>query len=160
MGIRYYAYPIDAALVDVARASPRQFMSRDPLLDAWGPVDERPPMLYLDKCWREFQLLFGDFNGRTPRPALALVEGYPVMHSEGWDSHIAVLDADQVAEVGTDLGSVTEDDVREMLTPDGGAYPQDGFDGELGYVMQYLRAAQEFTALVAGKGQGLVYLIG
>ncbi len=59
------------------------------------------------------------------------------MHSDGWESHIAVLDTDQVAEVARDLGSVDEGDVREMPTPDGGAYPDDGFERESEYVMPF-----------------------
>jgi hypothetical protein len=49
MGIRYYAYPIDADLIELAKSTPRSFLSDDPLVDAWGPVDKRPPTLYLDK---------------------------------------------------------------------------------------------------------------
>ena len=55
MGIRYYAYPVDREFIELARVSPRMFMSIDPFADVWGVVEERPEMLYLDKVWRDLQ---------------------------------------------------------------------------------------------------------
>lgn len=63
MGIRYYAYAFDADRTAEALASPRLFLSSDPLADAWGlergarcgaatfrqAVPDRD-MLYLDKA--------------------------------------------------------------------------------------------------------------
>jgi hypothetical protein len=160
MGIRYYAYPIRADLALVAREMPRAFLGEDPLMDAWGPEDERPQMLYLDKCWRELQLLFATPAGAEQRAALSLVSGSVTHTNEGWIPHIRVLDRDEVAGIAEDIVTVGESEVRTMLTPNGGAYPPDGFEGEFRYVMHYLNDAKEFSSRLAKEGRGLVYMIG
>lgn len=163
MGIRYYAYPVEAEFTDHARVSPRMFMSIDPLTDAWGPAEGRPTMLYLDKCWRELQALFGAKPQGPARPAYELVSGEVVMHHDGWEPFIRSLDPNQVASVAQDVGHVTKADVEAWLldsrTEPLNAEDRDR-DEELRYVMQYLGDAKTFTEQLALEERGLVYLIG
>jgi hypothetical protein len=161
MGIRYYAYPLADEHVRFAREDPRAFFSKDPFVDAWGlvPIDPEtghPIMLYLDKCWRELQSLFGDGGPDACRPAYQLVHGQVTMTSEGWWPHFGVLDAAQVAEVSADLATVTENHVDAWLR-DAPPYPD---HDEKGYVMDFLGRAQAFAALMASKDLALIYMIG
>lgn len=149
MGIRYYAYPIDRDLVELASRDPRAFLSDDPLMDAWGPPEERPPMLYLDKCWSRLQMLFGDGSER-PRASAALVHGQVTHTGYGWIPHIQVLDPADVAEFARDIVCVDEEEVR-ALTDD---------ETERDYVLRYLADAKGFVTRLAARGDGLVYLIG
>jgi hypothetical protein len=160
MGIRYYAYPVDAHLIELAKSSPRSFLSDDPLMDAWGPVDKRPPMLYLDKCWRELQVLLGGDSSSPNRPAFQLVEGNVVHVPEGWISHFAVLDPAQVVEIAKDLTVISPGQVRAKLTATRTFGPRDDLDEEFRYVIQYLRDAVTFTTSLSERGDGLVYMIG
>jgi hypothetical protein len=160
MGIRYYAYPIDANLIDFARQSPRAFLGADPLMDAWGPAEKKPPMLYLDKCWAELQELLGANSPSSPRPAFALVAGRVTHTSEGWIPHIAVCDPAEVAAIASDLALITEAEVRLVLTDSGILRRHKDVEEELDYVNHYLREAQLFTSDLASAGKGLVYMIG
>jgi hypothetical protein len=160
MGIRYYAYPVDADLIEVAKSSPRSFLGDDPLMDAWGPLDKRPPMLYLDKCWSELQLLLGGDSSSPNRPAFQLVEGNVVHLPGGWISHIAVLDPAQVVEIAKDLSVITQGQVRAKLTATRAFEFRDDLDEEFNYVVHYLRDAVTFTTGLSERGDGLVYMIG
>ncbi|GAA1460085.1 YfbM family protein [Williamsia maris] len=148
MGIRYYAYPVRAELVDHARSDPRLFISDDPLMDAWGDPDDRPPMLYLDKAWRALQQLF------VGRPCAAMVHGQVAMCGNGVEYHpwFGVLDPDEVAEVARDIVLVDE----PVAVP--GRRERVLF--EVDYVSQYLGAAREFVCELADERSGLVYTIG
>ncbi|HEU4807139.1 MAG TPA: hypothetical protein VFT01_02670, partial [Homoserinimonas sp.] len=75
MGIRYYAYPITEDQYPLAVENPCRFHGSDPLMDAWGPADKKPDMLYLDKCWQQLQTLLGPGSGISDRPAFQPVEG-------------------------------------------------------------------------------------
>ncbi|WP_152360490.1 DUF1877 family protein [Microlunatus speluncae] len=158
MGIRYYAYPLAAEFVARAREEPLDFLSADPLLDAWGPAEERPIMLYLDKCWRYLQALTQPDYGQDPRPAYWLFEGEVTFVHDGlaWIPWTRVLDPDEVAEVARDLSLLGTDDVRSLLRQPGFRSSAD----EYGYIAQYLADAQDFAARMAKDGSGLVYLIG
>jgi hypothetical protein len=160
MGIRYYAYPVDADLIEVAKSSPRSFLSDDPLMDAWGPLDERSPMLYLDKCFHELRVLLGGDSSSPNRPAFQLVEGDVVHVPEEWISHVAVLDPAQVVEIAQDLSVITPGQVRASLTATRTFGPRDDLDEEFHYVTQYLRDAVTFTTGLSERGDGLVYMIG
>ena len=160
MGIRYYAYPVDADLIDAAKACPRDFLGEDPLMDAWGPDDERPRMLYLDKCWRELQLLFKGDGMRPDRPSIRLVSGNVRETGMGWIPHIAVLDPTEVSEIATDLATVTSSEVRSMFAANPHLEERHGADEEFAYVTQYLRDALTFTSELSDLGLGLVYMIG
>jgi hypothetical protein len=160
MGIRYYAYPVEPEMIDLARKDPRAFVGDDPLADAWGPLDERPPMLYLDKAWREFQLLLATPEHASPRPALSLVDGRVTHTGMGWIPHFAVLSPEQVSAVSADLATVSEPDIRTMIAGGQRVFPQDGIEGEISYVFRYLRDAQTFCAELSEKGLGLAYMIG
>lgn len=159
MGIRYYAYPVDAKLIELAKTSPRAFLGSDPLADAWGPAENRPPMLYLDKCWRDLQELFGRSDGTTARPALELVRGAVTPHPEGWEPFIRVLGPTEVAAVAADISRVTEADASAMAASRPSRWGDSPAD-ELRYVLHYLADAQSFTAQLAREGRGLVYEIG
>ena len=84
-------------------------------MDAWGPADEQPEMLYLDKCWDELQSLFHQEPGSPVRPAHRLVAGQVTMVGWEWEPHIAVLDASEVAAAAADLATVTDDHVATWL---------------------------------------------
>jgi hypothetical protein len=148
-------------MADLAAASPRDFMSSDPLMDAWGPADERPPMLYLDKCWRNLQVVLAPHGAESARPAYELVRGEVTMHESGWDPFIRYLDAATVQRIAEDLADVDECQVmdgiaegrrRSVLGKD--------FETEVDYTIEYLTAAVEFTSGLSRTESGLVYLIG
>jgi len=157
MGIRYYAYPVAPQSIEDAKRTPYEHLGGDPLMDAWGPIEDKPRMLYLDKCWRELQVLLGE-----TRPARSLVEGQVVMNAEGWDGHTSVLDPAEVATIADDLARVKDDEVSAMIARDRVAYfgREIDTDAELQYVLKYLHDAQEFTRELADDELGLVYLIG
>jgi hypothetical protein len=158
MGIRYYAYPITAEQYALAVENPCLFHGSDPLMDAWGPVDEQPEMLYLDKCWRELQVLLGPESGVAHRPALQLVDGQVTDVEMGWIPYERALSPAQVQAVAADLATVGEPDIRRLL-PALNRW-NDAADQEFSYVAEYLAAAQEFTAALTKDGRGLVYMIG
>lgn len=157
MGIRYYAYPITADQYPLARENPCAFHGVDPLMDAWGPKDGKPEMLYLDKCWRELQTLLGPSLERPNRPAHQLVDGRVTDTGAGWIPYELALSPAQVAAIAADLKTVNEADVRRALPEFGSHHPE---DEEFEYVTQYLAEAQRFTAALADSGRGLVYMIG
>jgi hypothetical protein len=158
MGIRYYAYPIDADQYEEAVKDPCRFHGSDPLMDAWGPTDEQPEMLYLDKCWHELQVLFSTGSGVADRPALSLVEGQVTHVEMGWIPFERALSPAEVAEIASDLETIGEADIRRLL-------PQLNRWNETpeqvySYVANFLANAQEFTTRLAADGRGLVYMIG
>ncbi len=157
MGIRYYAYPVRASDVQLARSNPRDFLSDDPLADAWGPVESKPRMLYLDKAWRQLQ----EFFTQELPAALPLVDG-DVTHVQcGWIPHIRVLAPDQVGDVAHALAAVGEVDVlAARLRTFGGDSVVNDDAYELRYVMEHLDAAKSFTTSLARDGLGLIYMIG
>jgi hypothetical protein len=158
MGIRYYAYPITADEYPRALENPCPFHSSDPLMDAWGSVDAMPEMLYLDKCWREFQALLGPLPGTPPRPALLLVEGQVTNTNTGWIPFERALSPDQVKAIAVDLATVGEQHIRDLLfdTDDTLLSRPEEYE----YIAHYLADAKEFTARLAEQDRGLVYLIG
>lgn len=157
MGIRYYAYPVDADDIDDARANPYDYLGVDPLVDAWGPEAERPEMLYLDKCWSLLQTLLATPPARPSRPAAALVRGDVIQTPDGWIPHVEVLPPAGVAEAARDLATVTPERLRAAIRH----LPARANDAdEFCYVSQYLDAAREFTTRLAKDGRGLIYLIG
>jgi hypothetical protein len=158
MGIRYYAYPITADQYEAAVENPCRFHGSDPLMDAWGPEDEQPEMLYLDKCWYELQVLLGPASGVVDRPALQLVDGQVTNVDLGWIPYERALSPEQVREVAADLATVGESDIRGLLTELNRW--NDSPEHSFSYVAQYLAAAQNFTAQLARDGRGLVYMIG
>jgi hypothetical protein len=158
MGIRYYAYPITADEYAVAVEDPCAFHGSDPLMDAWGPAELKPEMLYLDKCWSYLQVLLGSGSGESDRPALQLVDGKVTDTGTGWIPYEHALSPEQVKAVMSDLETVGESDIRRMLADnprsDGRA------ESDFEYVAQYLEAAKRFTAQLARSNRGLVYMIG
>ncbi|WP_440712636.1 hypothetical protein [Gordonia sp. FQ] len=157
MGIRYYAYPIRPDQVGAARLDPWPFLSDDPLMDAWARDEDRPRMLYLDKCWYELQRLFvpaRDDPHPRPRMAFELVRG--AVSETGCGAHspfTAVHGPDVVAAIALDLARVEPiDDEKAALIG--------RWNSSADYVNHYLTAAQEFTAGLTRDGLGLVYLIG
>lgn len=147
MGIRYYAYPVPPELVEQAHDDPRLFLSHDPLMDAWGPEDERPVMLYLDKVWGPLQQLL------ARRRALDLVAGHVRWIGYEYEPYVAVLDPDEVAAIADDLVLVddVDDDIAARLGP---------LDWSAETINRYLAEARAFTRSLADRGCGLVYAIG
>lgn len=165
MGIRYYAYPLPDSQVTFARREPEAFMARDPLADAWGLIDvdsesrPQPEMLYLDKCWRELQWLFGDEDGPF-RPSFDLVRGQVTMTHCGWIPYFGVLDADEVTAVAQNIAQVTAADVHHLLEDHPELCRGDDVDGERRYIMELLGHAQQFLASMMTRRSGLIYMIG
>lgn len=156
MGIRYYAYPLPSELVAAARLDPSAYLSSDPLADAWGlDGHSRPQMLYLDKCWGLFQrLTYAD--PRAPRPSYLLVEGHVTHTHDGWIPWTKVLDAVEVSRIADDLASINPGDLDDLFARGGSCFRDD----DRAYLESYLAQAQEFTADLRARGQGLVYMIG
>lgn len=158
MGIRYYAYPITADEYSMARENPHPYLGDDPLMDAWGPIEDKPEMLYLDKCWNELQALLGSGSSVVDRPALQLVTGHVTDTPMGWIPFERALSPGEVLAIAVDLATVGEANIRDMMTLSAHSTP--AFDGEHEYIAQYLSDAQKFTARLAADGRGLVYRIG
>lgn len=158
MGIRYYAYPINAEDYPSAREDPGPFHGFDPLADAWGSRQNQPEMLYLDKCWSELQLLLGSPEGHATRPAARLVEGQVTHTAMGWIPYKQALSPAEVKSIADDLATIGEFDIRRKLPTNN--RPHGSEDDEYRYVAQYLDEATKFTARLASEGRGLVYLIG
>lgn len=74
----------------------------------------------------------------------------------GWIPWLGVLTPSQVDDVARDLALIDEDDVHDHLARDGGPVSAGG----QGYVREYLRQAQQFTARMQQREWGLVYRIG
>lgn len=162
MGIRYYAYPVPSELGDTAAKSPRDFVGLDPLMDAWGPADERPRMLYLDKCWGYLQQLFAPSELRT-QPAYELVRGEVTHTDEGWIPFLRYLTNEDVRVIAEDLADAAGSECFVMdglsaIRRAGNSHRE--FEQDLDYVQDYLSDAVLFTAEVAKDGDGLVYMIG
>ena len=128
-------------------------------MDAWGGPDDTPEMLYLDKCWRELQVLLGPRSGIENRPALQLVNGSVTDTPTGWIPHERALSPEEVRAIADDLATVGESDIRRLMPLITGRDAGED-DGEYRYVAQYLAVAKGFTQKLAREGRGLVYLIG
>lgn len=170
MGIRYYAYAVDAALAEHSMADPRAFISSDPLADAWGlephtaisvaTFEQRLPrrdLLYLDKAWSYLQLLTRPFPPQEPtRPSYRMFEGAvtPRRDGYGWDPWVRALRPGEMGPIACDLVELTN-------TPAELVHPYLGTQGEhVDYVMQYLEAARSFVLDLVRDGRGMAYLIG
>ena len=160
MGIRYYAYPVAQDLVGLALQSPEKFLAEDPLADAWQLGRDRPPMLYLDKCWSELQALLGASEDRPARRSFALVEGAVTHTDEGWLPFYRALSPYDVRQVADDLAKVDANDVNRLLAEHPRWGEHHGEEMEREYINQYLTDAQSFTAELSRDGLGLVYMIG
>lgn len=160
MGIRYYAYPVAAELIAHARDDPYQFMSADPLMDAWGPAEDRPRMLYLDKCWSTLQDLTDGGPGGQPRPAYRLFEGDVTFVDGGmaWYAWTRVLDPDEVDKIADDIVMLTDADIRAMLLSGRRVRGPGGDD--FAYISHHLACAQEFVVGLSRDRLGMVYKIG
>lgn len=160
MGIRYYAYPVAPELVNIAESSPRDFLSADPLADAWGPPDERPPMLYLDKSWRNLQLVLGQRRSEATRAAFELVRGDVTMREDGWDSFVRFVGPEVVRDIAADLATVDDCQVMDGIAAGGRQLTMEEYEAEVDFTTDYLTIAIAFTTDLARRGDGLVYLIG
>lgn len=157
MGIRYYAYPLRPEHVEFAMQKPRAFVAPDPFADVW--FDNRPHMLYLDKCWGLLQDLTRPDVDKVARPGYRLFEGN-VTHTDcGWIPWSRALSPDDVRLIADDLSTISTEEVDRHFDPGPSNWPSDGSTAA-DYVRQYLLAAQEFTATMTAEGQGLVYMIG
>ena len=162
MGIRYYAYPVPPELGAMAAESPLDFVGLDPLMDAWGPAEERPRMLYLDKCWGYLQTLFAP-SGDCIQPAYELVRGEVTHTATGWIPFVRYLTNEDVRVIADDLADADASDcfvMDRLAAMRRAGYLHRKFEEELDYVQHYLRDAANFTAEIANDGSGLVYMIG
>lgn len=160
MGIRYYAYPLAPKFVPLALQDPRPFAGDDPFGDAWMTTDdERPEMLYLDKCWGPLQGLTLGEDGE-PRVSHRLFEGNVTLMDGGctWLPYVKALSPSDVDKVARDLARIGPPDVDLLVAKYRG--PRHDQEQERSYILQFLGQAQEFTAQMQGRGWGLTYLIG
>ncbi len=160
MGIRYFALPVPAPMVSIARINPRAFLSEHHFRESWSDPPDRPEGLYLDKPWQDLRDLLSWPAEEPTRPAYELLRGDVKMYGYGWIPYDRVLDADQVLEVATDLARV---DLPHLLqswssyvSPDWAAI----LAGRRDTVEQYLADARKFTGELATRGLGLIYSIG
>lgn len=168
MGIRYYAYAFDKDQTDQAMENPRAFISSDPLADAWGfepharvatatleqAVPERD-MLYLDKAWRNLQLITGPRSAAgSARPSYRMFEGDVTMCEGGWVPAYGALAPAEVADVARDLAAV-EDELAAVSLRRVGATQDD-----VAYALHFLDRARVFAEGLAADGRGMAYMIG
>ena len=170
MGIRYYAYAVEADRIEDALECPSMFLSCDPLADALGmevgamsgtaimrQVVPEQDMLYLDKAWSELQELSrtGGYDG-GPRPSYRMFEGKVCMFGMGWEPWVRVLRPEEMKAISLDLKSLCLEEEFPILEHG------DGISGgeRMSYVASYLRAACRFADVLVGSGRGMVYMIG
>jgi hypothetical protein len=164
MGIRYFALPVPAQLVNIARINPRAFLSDPHFWESWSDPPDRPECLYLDKPWRDLRDLLGqpgaEPGAESARPAYELLRGEVKPYGYGWIPYCRVLDTEEVAAVAEDLARVDLPPLYQSwsahVSPDWAAI----VNGRRDTVESYLEDARRFTTELAGQGLGLVYSIG
>lgn len=162
MGIRYYAYPILASDIDLARRDPVGYLNSHPLVDEDKPYDEQL-RLDLDKSWRDLQELFTVPHCSPAEWGMDLVRGN-VHYDSGfaYQPHYAVLTPEQVATVATQIARFDKVDVLAMYVDGGRSHVRE--TGRIrdytSYVGHFLAEAQKFTAACAEAGYGVIYTIG
>ena len=157
MGIRYYALAVPPHLLERASASLPDFLASHPWGDPDDPENEGPLSLDLDKCWREFQVIFGP--PESPSAAFELVRGDVTHTDAGWIPFQRFLDADQVQRVARDLADIDECFVMDRLSANR-VRPHEEFEREVDYALRFLDAAGSFAQQLAASGSGLIYRIG
>ncbi|WP_157887533.1 DUF1877 family protein [Frondihabitans sp. PAMC 28766] len=168
MGIRYYAYPVLADDIELARQNPLDYMNNNPIVDDDDPDDDRL-VLCLDKSWRYLQELFVWPNQYPAEPCLDLVRGdvvYPNGWQEGYRCHYEVLEPEAVQRIADHIGEIDKVDVLAMFLAHygcpstGGDHRDSHLREDVAYVGYHLEQAKRFVAMVAAAGHGLVYRIG
>lgn len=170
MGIRYYAYAVDAEQTSAALADPRAFISSDPFADAWGmepharcgvaTMRQRTPerdLLYLDKAWPSMQALTrGASRSARPRPAHEMFEGWVIHDPDGygWIPWVKALGPDDIPTIADDLERMSSSSARARLRRRGVTVD------EIDYVLPYLSLARTFVRGLVEDGRGMAYLIG
>ncbi|WP_440711205.1 hypothetical protein [Herbiconiux sp. YIM B11900] len=152
MGIRYFARPIHADDIELARTDLDAYFRSDRSHQFVCHQEPRPPILDLDKCWRDLQALFWSPPDQPPRPAASLVEGDVKNACCGWEAHRQVLDPETVRAIADDLDSA---DFPHGL---GGGSAESGSGDR--HLDEMLARARAFTREVADRGWGMYYSIG
>ncbi|WP_104091694.1 hypothetical protein [Arthrobacter sp. GMC3] len=160
MGIRYFALPVPAQLVAIARINPRAFLSDAHFWESWSDPPDRPEALFLDKCWWDLQQLFGGMDPESTRDAYELVRGNVTEYGYGWIPFDRVLSAEEVFKVSIDLASVDLPELYQNFTPHMSPDWAAIMDGRRSAVESYLEAARKFTVQLSELGLGLIYSIG
>ncbi|ALE92834.1 hypothetical protein AOC05_11910 [Arthrobacter alpinus] len=160
MGIRYFALPVPAQLVTIARINPRAFLSDQHFWETWSDPPDRPEGLDLDKAWRDLQQLLGGMDSEPMRDAYELVRGEVTHYGYGWIPYDRVLSAEEVLKVASDLAVADLARLYQEYTPQVSPDWAAIMDGRRDYVESYLEAARKFTTELAGMGLGLIYSIG
>ncbi|TFH51934.1 DUF1877 domain-containing protein [Actinomyces viscosus] len=169
MGIRYYAYAVEADRIDDAIECPSMFLSCDPLADAWGmeggvmsgpatmkQVVPKRDMLYLDKAWDELQeLTRAENNGGECRPSYRMFEGRVRMVGPEWEPWVRVLRPEEMRGISWDLKLLCQEEASISKRSHGG-----GSEESMSYLVRYLQEACRFAEELVEDGRGMVYMIG
>jgi hypothetical protein len=172
MGIRYYAYAFNPDQTEEAFAEPRNFLSRDPLADAWGlepgaqisytTFEQSVPaskMLYLDKAWSELQQAYAPARADgSRRPAYRMFEGNVTMHDLGWEPWVRALSPAEIGVIADDLRAGDLAAAPLVLNP--GRLLAGSPTALSEYAGTYLDRARIFMTNLAAEGRGMVYMIG
>ncbi len=168
MGVHYHADPVRAHEIDLARQDPRHYLC------CIAPIDEHKPEverlhLFLEKGYSRLETVFRESRNitvpREPMPMELWSAAPPESEACGLDLvgryardtprlgfyvRCRVLSPEEVRRVALDIRDLDEDDVVAA-----------GFGGcEVSYVAGLLRDAQQFTAVCAEAGYGILYVIG
>lgn len=160
MGIKYFALPVPAQLVSIARINPRAFLSDKHFWESWSDPPDRPEGLFLDKPWRDLRDLLGLPGNEPERPAYELLRGQVTQYGYGWIPYDRVLCAEEVTDVANDLALVNLAELYPpyllTMSPDWAAI----MEARRYSVESSLAHARAFTAKLAEQGLGLIYSIG
>lgn len=169
MGIRYWARPLPAHLVDVARSNPRLLHIDDDYDDylwelhendteeraAWG---SRKHALDLDKTFTDFQMLW-HCEPPDRRPALELVQGRVTDTHRGWKPHFGVIEPERVSAVRDDIRATRPEDIAAHIEAGRGRFR----DEPEPYVRDLTARLTEMLTFLDARlerGEGVLYTIG
>ena len=119
-------------------------------------------MLYLDKAWRNLQIMTepSDPFGEC-RPAYRMFEGdvTPLENWEGWLPWVRAIPPEDVAPIADDLDEISHADFVSWFTRHNNESLEDG-ESEAEYVGFHIDRARRFLRTLEKSGRGFTYMIG